>query len=49
MKFRFITPTLHGVADYSAGIGLITAPFLLNLGAKMKLPFGSRLLQELLF
>ncbi|MCA0959799.1 hypothetical protein AB9K32_03440 [Allomuricauda sp. XS_ASV26] len=32
MKLRFITPTLHGVADYSAGIGLIVAPFLLGLG-----------------
>lgn len=32
MKLRFITPTLHGVADYSAGLGLIIAPFLLNLG-----------------
>ncbi len=33
MKFRFISPTLHGVADYSAGIGLIIAPFVLGLGA----------------
>lgn len=32
MKFRFISPTLHGVADYSAGIGLIIAPFILSLG-----------------
>ncbi len=32
MKLRFITPTLHGVADYTAGMGLIVAPFLLNLG-----------------
>ena len=32
MKFRFISPTLHGVADYSAGFGLILAPFLLGLG-----------------
>ncbi len=32
MKLRFITPTLHGVADYTAGLGLIVAPFLLNLG-----------------
>ncbi|NQZ44708.1 MAG: hypothetical protein HRT65_10385 [Flavobacteriaceae bacterium] len=32
MKFRCITPTLHGVADYSAGVGLILAPFLLGLG-----------------
>lgn len=32
MRLRFITPTLHGVADYTAGFGLIVAPFLLNLG-----------------
>lgn len=32
MKFRFISPTLHGVADYSAGLGLIIVPFLLGLG-----------------
>ncbi len=32
MKFRFISPTLHGVADYSAGFGLILAPFILGLG-----------------
>jgi len=32
MKLRFITPTLHGVADYTAGLGLIVAPFLLGLG-----------------
>lgn len=32
MKFRFISPTLHGVADYTAGVGLIIAPFLLGLG-----------------
>ena len=32
MKFRCISPTLHGVADYSAGVGLILAPFLLGLG-----------------
>jgi hypothetical protein len=32
VKFRCISPTLHGVADYSAGIGLILAPFLLGLG-----------------
>ncbi len=33
MTLRFITPTLHGVADYSAGLGLIIAPFILELGA----------------
>lgn len=32
MKFRSISPTLHGVADYSAGAGLIVAPFILGLG-----------------
>lgn len=32
MNLRFITPTLHGVADYTAGLGLIIAPFLLGLG-----------------
>ncbi|WP_459212995.1 SPW repeat domain-containing protein [Aquimarina rhabdastrellae] len=32
MKLRFISPTLHGVADYSAGLGLIIAPFALSLG-----------------
>lgn len=32
MNLRFINPTLHGVADYSAGLGLIIAPFLLALG-----------------
>lgn len=32
MKLRFITPTLHGVADYTAGTGLILAPFVLNIG-----------------
>ncbi|WP_422349500.1 SPW repeat domain-containing protein [Flagellimonas sp.] len=37
MKLRFITPTLHGVADYSAGLGLMIAPFLLNLGASSHL------------
>ena len=31
MKLRFITPTLHGVLDYSAAIALILAPRLLNL------------------
>ena len=32
MRLRMITPTLHGVIDYSAGIGLILVPFLLQLG-----------------
>jgi hypothetical protein len=33
MKFRFISPTMHGVADYLAGFGLILAPFILGLGS----------------
>jgi len=37
MKLRFITPTLHGVADYTAGIGLILAPFLLGIGGSSSL------------
>ncbi len=37
MKLRFITPTLHGVADYTAGLGLIIAPFLLGLGESSSL------------
>ncbi len=32
MQLRFINPTLHGVADYTAGLGLIVAPFLLGIG-----------------
>ena len=32
MRLRFISPTLHGVIDYSAGVGLIVIPFLLGLG-----------------
>ena len=32
MKLRVISPTLHGVADYTAGLGLVVAPFLLGLG-----------------
>ncbi len=39
MKLRFITPTLHGIADYSAGIGLILAPFVLNLGQGQSIAF----------
>lgn len=33
MKFRFLTPTLHGILDYAAAVGLIVLPFLLDLGA----------------
>lgn len=32
MKLRFISPTLHGVIDYSAAVALIAGPFLFNLG-----------------
>lgn len=32
MNIRFLTPTLHGVADYGAGAGLIILPFILGLG-----------------
>ena len=32
MKFRFISPTIHGIIDYSAAVGLISLPFLLGLG-----------------
>lgn len=33
MKLRMISPTAHGVIDYLAAIGLISAPFILGLGA----------------
>lgn len=33
MKIRFLTPTVHGVLDYAAALGLIVLPFILNLGA----------------
>ncbi|GHE66467.1 MULTISPECIES: hypothetical protein [Roseivirga] len=32
MKFRFISPTVHGIIDYSAAVALISSPFLLGLG-----------------
>lgn len=32
MKLRFISPTLHGVIDYTAAVALISSPFLLQLG-----------------
>ena len=32
INLRIINPTLHGVADYTAAIGLIIAPFILDLG-----------------
>jgi len=33
MKFRFITPKLHGVFDYIAAVNLVVFPFILNLGS----------------
>ncbi|MBK0399802.1 hypothetical protein H0I76_11425 [Limibaculum sp. M0105] len=33
MSIRFLTPTLHGVVDYSAAAALIVMPFVLGLGA----------------
>ena len=33
MTLRFISPTMHGVVDYSAAVGLISMPFLLGLGS----------------
>lgn len=33
MKFRFVSPKLHGAFDYIAGVNLIILPILLNLGA----------------
>ena len=32
MRFRFISPKIHGILDYVAATGLIVYPFLLNLG-----------------
>lgn len=32
MKLRFISPTTHGLIDYSAAVALIAGPFLLGLG-----------------
>ena len=32
MRLRFISPTVHGIIDYSAAVALITGPFLLGLG-----------------
>ena len=32
MKLRFISPTFHGIIDYSAAVLLIAGPFLLKLG-----------------
>ena len=32
MNIRFLTPTLHGLLDYAAALGLIILPFLLGIG-----------------
>lgn len=32
MKLRFISPTMHGLVDYGAAVGLILIPFALGLG-----------------
>jgi len=37
MKFKILTPTLHGLLDYAAAAGLIVLPFLLDLGATSQL------------
>lgn len=39
MKLRFISPTLHGFADYSAGISLIVMPHVLQLGASSPMAY----------
>lgn len=39
MKLRFISPTIHGLVDYSAAVGLILFPMLLNLGSSTPLAF----------
>ncbi|MCL1078141.1 hypothetical protein D5R81_09660 [Parashewanella spongiae] len=31
MSFRFITPTIHGILDYTAALALIIAPFMLPI------------------
>ena len=33
MKFRILTPTVHGLLDYVAAAGLIVLPFVLDLGS----------------
>ena len=40
MNHKFLTPTLHGLLDYAAAIGLIVLPFLLDLGAVSQLASG---------
>ena len=34
MKIRFINPKIHGLLDYAAAAGLLTLPFLLDLGSQ---------------
>ena len=33
MKFRFLSPTNHGIVDYIAAIALVAAPFVLGRGS----------------
>src|SRR5215468_10540691 len=37
MTIRFLTPTLHGIADYLAAASLLTMPFILGLGSSAPL------------
>jgi len=37
MTLRFLNPTHHGIADYLAGAGLLTMPFILGLGSSAPL------------
>ncbi|GAA0894457.1 hypothetical protein GCM10009122_41380 [Fulvivirga kasyanovii] len=32
MNLRFISPTFHGIIDYTAAVALIVVPFMLGLG-----------------
>lgn len=48
MKFRFLSPANHGLVDYAAAIGLITAPFVLKLGGSNPLAFWLSVLTGIL-
>ena len=39
MKLRIISPTVHGLIDYSAAVALIASPFLLGLGSSTPVAF----------